>query len=137
MKPKLDEIIKEGDFEVPCNSDIKTLSPSGANSCNANVSTCLEKWKGPNYGITSFDNIGFAMLTVFQCITMEGWTSILYWVRNTIQLKLREFWFCVHLSVFQIMYYILSSFFFSFSFKPICVFCFSIIIIWLCSFLYM
>ena len=21
------------------------------------------------------------MLTVFQCITMEGWTSILYWVK--------------------------------------------------------
>lgn len=41
----------------------------------------LEKWEGPNFGITSFDNIGFAMLTVFQCITMEGWTSILYWVR--------------------------------------------------------
>lgn len=41
---------------------------------------CLEKWDGPNSGITSFDNIGFAMLTVFQCITMEGWTAILYWV---------------------------------------------------------
>ena len=29
---------------------------------------------------TSFDNIVFAMLTVFQCVTMEGWTPILYWV---------------------------------------------------------
>jgi voltage-dependent calcium channel L type alpha-1D len=27
---------------------------------------CLEKWAGPNAGITSFDNIGLAMLTVFQ-----------------------------------------------------------------------
>ena len=44
---------------------------------------CLEEWVGPNFGITSFDNIGFAMLTVFQCITMEGWTSILYWVRRS------------------------------------------------------
>ena len=43
---------------------------------------CLEdRWEGPNYGITSFDNIGYAMLTVFQCITMEGWTSVLYYVR--------------------------------------------------------
>jgi hypothetical protein len=25
-----------------------------------------EKWEGPNSGITSFDNIGLAMLTVFQ-----------------------------------------------------------------------
>ena len=42
---------------------------------------CLEgRWEGPNYGITSFDNIGYAMLTVFQCITMEGWTTVLYYV---------------------------------------------------------
>lgn len=53
---------------------------AGAYVCNANISMCIEDWEGPNDGITSFDNIGFAMLTVFQCITMEGWTSILYWV---------------------------------------------------------
>ena len=38
----------------------------GANICDTNVSVCLEKWAGPNAGITSFDNIGLAMLTVFQ-----------------------------------------------------------------------
>ena len=46
----------------------------------ANQSVCLEKWEGPNNGITSFDDIIHAMLTVFQCVTMEGWTNILYWV---------------------------------------------------------
>jgi len=45
---------------------------------------CVEGlWNGPNNGITSFDNIGFAMLTVFQCITMEGWTTVMYYVRVT------------------------------------------------------
>ncbi|XP_071818049.1 voltage-dependent L-type calcium channel subunit alpha-1D-like isoform X4 [Apostichopus japonicus] len=39
---------------------------------------CRGEWEGPNNGITNFDNIGLAMLTVFQCITMEGWTDILY-----------------------------------------------------------
>uniref|UniRef100_A0A671G4B8 Voltage-dependent N-type calcium channel subunit alpha-1B n=1 Tax=Rhinolophus ferrumequinum TaxID=59479 RepID=A0A671G4B8_RHIFE len=39
---------------------------------------CREYWPGPNFGITNFDNILFAVLTVFQCITMEGWTDILY-----------------------------------------------------------
>ena len=43
-------------------------------------SHCGEYWEGPNYGITSFDNIFLAMLTVFQCITMEGWTDVLYYV---------------------------------------------------------
>ena len=58
--------------------NIVFLSPSF--SCTANVSVCAKGWEGPNYGITSFDNIGFAMLTVFQCITMEGWVNVMYWV---------------------------------------------------------
>ena len=45
-------------------------------------STCREYWEGPNYGITSFDNIFYSMLTVFQCITMEGWTNVLYYVSS-------------------------------------------------------
>lgn len=39
---------------------------------------CKEEWEGPNFGITNFDNFGLAMLTVFQCITLEGWTDVLY-----------------------------------------------------------
>lgn len=43
---------------------------------------CSEKfWEGPNHGITNFDNFGLAMLTVFQCVTLEGWTEVLYAVR--------------------------------------------------------
>lgn len=74
------EIVNDGDNPTPCNADNETLAPYGAHVCTYDKSTCLEKWEGPNRGITSFDNIGFAMLTVFQCITMEGWTAILYWV---------------------------------------------------------
>uniref|UniRef100_A0A6I8P6Y4 Voltage-dependent P/Q-type calcium channel subunit alpha-1A n=1 Tax=Ornithorhynchus anatinus TaxID=9258 RepID=A0A6I8P6Y4_ORNAN len=43
-----------------------------------NGTKCDQYWEGPNYGITQFDNILFAVLTVFQCITMEGWTDLLY-----------------------------------------------------------
>ncbi|XP_063787224.1 voltage-dependent P/Q-type calcium channel subunit alpha-1A isoform X12 [Pseudophryne corroboree] len=43
-----------------------------------NGTVCYDKWEGPNNGITQFDNILFAVLTVFQCITMEGWTDMLY-----------------------------------------------------------
>nr|CAD7435702.1 unnamed protein product [Timema monikensis] len=80
-----DEIVKEGDIATPCIiPTIEGLYPNGANPCEANRSTCHEDWEGPNFGITSFDNIGFAMLTVFQCITMEGWTSILYWTNDAL-----------------------------------------------------
>ncbi|XP_044016897.1 muscle calcium channel subunit alpha-1 isoform X3 [Aphidius gifuensis] len=41
--------------------------------------TCSRQyWEGPNWGITNFDNFGLAMLTVFQCVTLEGWTDVLY-----------------------------------------------------------
>lgn len=37
-----------------------------------------EEWPGPNEGITTFDDIILSMLTIFQCITLEGWSEI-YW----------------------------------------------------------
>ncbi|XP_016130712.1 calcium channel, voltage-dependent, N type, alpha 1B subunit, a [Sinocyclocheilus grahami] len=48
-----------------------------ARTCEGDT-VCREYWTGPNFGITNFDNILFAVLTVFQCITMEGWVDILY-----------------------------------------------------------
>ncbi|XP_038208535.1 voltage-dependent calcium channel type A subunit alpha-1 isoform X3 [Zerene cesonia] len=80
----INEIVNDGDNPTPCNADNETLAPYGAHVCTYDKSTCLEKWEGPNRGITSFDNIGFAMLTVFQCITMEGWTAILYWTNDAL-----------------------------------------------------
>nr|XP_035136357.2 voltage-dependent L-type calcium channel subunit alpha-1S isoform X2 [Callithrix jacchus] len=52
--------------------------------CTINGSECQGGWPGPNHGITHFDNFGFSMLTVYQCITMEGWTDVLYWVNDAI-----------------------------------------------------
>jgi hypothetical protein len=34
------------------------------------------------FGYTNFDNIGFALLTIFQCITMEGWVEVMYKVQD-------------------------------------------------------
>lgn len=63
--------------------DIQSESPAPcgteepARTC-PNGTKCQPYWEGPNNGITQFDNILFAVLTVFQCITMEGWTDLLY-----------------------------------------------------------
>lgn len=51
----------------------------GARPCPEGTE-CKEYWSGPNSGITSFDNILIACLTVFVCITCEGWTDTMYWV---------------------------------------------------------
>ncbi|XP_042693344.1 voltage-dependent L-type calcium channel subunit alpha-1S isoform X1 [Centrocercus urophasianus] len=63
---------------APC-----TISGHGRH-CSINGTECRGGWPGPNNGITHFDNFGFAMLTVYQCITMEGWTEVLYWVNDAI-----------------------------------------------------
>ncbi|XP_031338391.1 voltage-dependent calcium channel type A subunit alpha-1 isoform X5 [Photinus pyralis] len=81
----IDLIAKEGEEAFPCNTDNKSQAEQyGSNWCRDGNSVCLERWQGPNNGITSFDNIGLAMLTVFQCITMEGWTAILYWMNDAV-----------------------------------------------------
>ncbi|XP_034054662.1 voltage-dependent L-type calcium channel subunit alpha-1D-like, partial [Gymnodraco acuticeps] len=67
--------------------------------CNNNASECRGRWDGPNGGITNFDNFFFAMLTVFQCITMEGWTDVLYWMNDAIGFELPWVYF-VSLVVF-------------------------------------
>uniref|UniRef100_A0A673MF34 Voltage-dependent L-type calcium channel subunit alpha n=1 Tax=Sinocyclocheilus rhinocerous TaxID=307959 RepID=A0A673MF34_9TELE len=59
-------------------------SAHGRHCTPANVTQCMMGWEGPNDGITNFDNFAFAMLTVFQCITMEGWTDVLYWVNDAV-----------------------------------------------------
>ncbi|KAJ0064214.1 hypothetical protein NL108_001542, partial [Boleophthalmus pectinirostris] len=68
----------EGEMPAPC------AQAGNGRRCIINGSECRPGWEGPNNGITHFDNIGFAMLTVYQCITMEGWTKVLYWVNDAI-----------------------------------------------------
>uniref|UniRef100_A0A8C7TTG3 Voltage-dependent L-type calcium channel subunit alpha n=1 Tax=Oncorhynchus mykiss TaxID=8022 RepID=A0A8C7TTG3_ONCMY len=55
--------------------------------CTINGTECRAGWAGPNNGITHFDNLGFAMLTVYQCITTQGWTDVLYWVNDAIGME--------------------------------------------------
>uniref|UniRef100_A0A6I8NBS2 Voltage-dependent N-type calcium channel subunit alpha n=1 Tax=Ornithorhynchus anatinus TaxID=9258 RepID=A0A6I8NBS2_ORNAN len=69
-----------GKFHKACfpnSTDFPCGLESPARVCEEGT-TCRTYWPGPNFGITNFDNILFAILTVFQCITMEGWTDILY-----------------------------------------------------------
>ncbi|XP_051950554.1 voltage-dependent R-type calcium channel subunit alpha-1E-like [Xyrauchen texanus] len=64
----------------PSPADNETVHSSDSeNQCGCPPKyKCSGNWTGPNDGITQFDNILFSLLTVFQCITMEGWTTVLY-----------------------------------------------------------
>ena len=58
----------------PCSPSDKLLWPGHV--CGTDEA-CLP-YANPNFGITSFDNIFWAWLTIFQCVTLEGWTPIMY-----------------------------------------------------------
>ncbi|OAD53497.1 Voltage-dependent calcium channel type D subunit alpha-1 [Eufriesea mexicana] len=65
------------DDPIPC-------GPGGFQCDNVGPEFYCSKqfWEGPNWGITNFDNFGLAMLTVFQCVTLEGWTEVLYAIED-------------------------------------------------------
>jgi hypothetical protein len=64
----------------PCDSDRNGMF-KGRECDLSNNETCRRIWAGPNQGISTFDNILLSILTVSQCITMEGWTDVMYSVR--------------------------------------------------------
>ncbi|KAM4699185.1 voltage-dependent L-type calcium channel subunit alpha-1S [Discoglossus pictus] len=70
------DIIASVEKPAPCSTQ--------GRQCTINGTECRGWWPGPNNGITHFDNFGFAMLTVYQCITMESWTEVLYWINDSI-----------------------------------------------------
>ena len=74
-------VLKEGRL---CSSKNGRPCPTGY--------TCMRYWAGPNSGMTSFDNIFISMLTVFTCITQEGWTSTMYWSFDVLDLHGIGFW---------------------------------------------
>ncbi|KAM5335778.1 voltage-dependent L-type calcium channel subunit alpha-1C isoform 18-T18 [Glossophaga mutica] len=76
---------QEGIADAPAEDDPSpcALETGHGRQCQ-NGTVCKPGWDGPRHGITNFDNFAFAMLTVFQCITMEGWTDVLYWVNDAV-----------------------------------------------------
>lgn len=56
-----------------------------------------------DYGITVFDNLGIGFITVFQMITLEGWTKIMY---NMMDCNIA--WMGI---IFSILLIIIGSFF--------------------------
>lgn len=64
-------------FHVP-RQGFKGIS-GGFNPCPA-AEACLLQYRNPYFGYVSFDNIGSAMLIIFQIMLQEDWTPIMYWV---------------------------------------------------------
>lgn len=72
------EVFTVADEDNTCTSKIRMgfggrLCPEGQ--------ICMP-YENPNFGITSFDNFLWSVNTIFQCITLEGWTPIMYWTMD-------------------------------------------------------
>lgn len=39
---------------------------------------CGKMLENPDYGVTNFDNILSSFMMVFQCVTLEGWSDIMF-----------------------------------------------------------
>ncbi|KRX08852.1 hypothetical protein PPERSA_08956 [Pseudocohnilembus persalinus] len=62
---------------------------------------CGKMIANPNFGVTNFDNLAYSFLMVFQCVTMEGWTEIMYWLFDSF-------------SIFVVFYFVVLIFIGSF-----------------------
>ena len=75
----------------PTNERLCSMDPSRGYQCPAGQvcgtprmaglpysSDQINKLEYVDYGYTTFDNLFLSMLTIFQCITLEGWTKIMY-----------------------------------------------------------
>ncbi|KAM8869009.1 voltage-dependent T-type calcium channel subunit alpha-1I-like [Spinachia spinachia] len=61
------------------------LTGAGPNACvNWNVlyNVCRAGAQNPNNGATNFDNIAYAWINIFQVVTLEGWSNIMFYVMN-------------------------------------------------------
>lgn len=54
----------------------------GYDNCYGEM-VCGKVMENPNYGLISFDTIFYSFLYVFQCITLEGWTQIMFYYVRT------------------------------------------------------
>ncbi|CAK6982855.1 voltage-dependent T-type calcium channel subunit alpha-1H-like, partial [Scomber scombrus] len=82
----------------------KELVPAvgaSTNSCinwNLYYNVCRNGNENPHEGVINFDNIGYAWITIFQVVTLEGWTEIMYYVMDA-----NSFWSFTVLTFVTIM----------------------------------
>ncbi|XP_015766817.1 PREDICTED: voltage-dependent T-type calcium channel subunit alpha-1H-like [Acropora digitifera] len=92
-KPSFDEpdfvcsLPEDGGTSRCSNISPKDTNCSGSfedNSINWNkcYNICKEVGPNPFYDLVSFDNIGIAWIVIFQVITLEGWSDIMYFVQD-------------------------------------------------------
>lgn len=87
LSGKIEEILVS---QYPCKLDEDLLADNmssldiGLHHCPRG-SVCKPWAEGPNSGLSSFDDIAVAFVTVFQVMTLEGWSGTFYLVYSEIK----------------------------------------------------
>ncbi|PAV82025.1 hypothetical protein WR25_22237 [Diploscapter pachys] len=70
---------------IKCNLTLDQFDQISNTSCinwNIYYNLCQVEERNPFQGSVSFDNIGFAWISIFLVISLEGWTDIMYYVQD-------------------------------------------------------
>jgi hypothetical protein len=51
------------------------------------------KYANPGFGMVNYDDIGHALLNIFVAVTLEGWTDQMYWLQDSYNKYVAEFFF--------------------------------------------
>ena len=108
-----------------CNSiiDFIILNSNNKTSLNSYEMNCLHSYytkcdksnRNPFNGAISFDNIGYAWITIFQIITLENWSPIMYYIQDS-----HSFWnwiyfvFLILVIINHYIYFLFILFYFLF-----------------------
>ncbi|XP_054899986.1 voltage-dependent T-type calcium channel subunit alpha-1H-like [Poeciliopsis prolifica] len=65
---------------------------------NSYYNICRSSGENPNLNSISFDNIGYSWIAVFQSVTLEGWSDIMYYVMDA-----KSWWSFVYFIVLTIL----------------------------------
>jgi len=67
------------------------------------------QYGNPNGGMTSFDTVLWSWLTIFQCITQEGWTDIMYAMQVRLCMVAKSvFTYCKRFDMHEVQLQVLS-----------------------------
>ncbi|XP_031167426.2 voltage-dependent T-type calcium channel subunit alpha-1H-like [Sander lucioperca] len=71
------------DYPSAVDGLVSTVAGASANACvnwNMYYNVCRPGDHNPYMGTISFDNIGYAWITIFQVVTLEGWVEIMFYI---------------------------------------------------------
>ena len=86
--------------------DLTLDCPTDTEACGAGE-RCLWEARNPN-GVNSFDNMVLSLLTIFQAMTLEGWTVIMFMLQDGFSYAASTVYFV--LLIFSCSFYLLNLF---------------------------